>query len=265
MIRFFKIYLEQIEKRWEELLKERMPEMFKDALQERITLRSIEKSIEIVKDYCESANLTKLIEDLISLNRPPHELIKLMELFETSTYSVLVEVREKSDEEMIKILQNIRGAKRQIYIEIVKASEDRYKSIIKTQKIALQELSTPIMPVFEGVIVVPVIGTIDNERAKQMMEDVLNAVVENKSDTVLIDITGVNIIDSAVAYNIIQVVSAIHIVGGKGMIVGIKPSIAQTLVKLGVDLVNIVTLGTLQEGLDLALSYKNKRISEVSE
>ncbi|WP_276309712.1 STAS domain-containing protein [Kurthia gibsonii] len=95
------------------------------------------------------------------------------------------------------------------------------------------------------------------------MENVLHAVVSNKSEVVLIDITGLLVLDTVVAHHLIEVVNAIHIVGGKSMLVGIRPEIAQTIVQLGVNLSDVTTLGTLQEGIEKALEETNRCIREV--
>lgn len=262
---FLKEHMVEIKEQWRIGLKTTYPEKYKDSLQEQLVEHALDKAVEIIEKYCETRDLQTFITKLVDLTKSAHQLMQLVELFETSTYDVLLKKKQKTPEEMLEILQGIREIKQRIYFSVVKQYEDNYESTIKIQKEALQELSTPVMPVFERVIVVPIVGTLDAERSKQMLENVLNAVVKNKSEIVLLDITGVPFVDSMVAYHLIQVVNAIHIVGGKSMLVGIKPEIAQILVKLGVDLSNIVTLGTLQEGLEKALVYTNKFISEVKE
>lgn len=264
VIKFLKENLGKVEDEWRKELKVKMPQLFKDSLQKEITERTINKFIVFVKKYSNTLILPNLIEELTSLGKPVHQLLELIETFELSTYEVFKREVNESDEQFIRILLETRNLKQLVYAEVIKKYTDKYEATIGEQRVALQELSTPIIPVFDKVIVIPIVGGIDTERSKQMLENILNVVVKNKPEIILIDITGVPLVDSNVAYHLIQLVSAIHIVGGKSILVGIKPEVAQTLVKLGVDLSHVVTLGNLQEGIEMALSLTNRRISEVS-
>jgi rsbT co-antagonist protein RsbR len=131
------------------------------------------------------------------------------------------------------------------------------------QKIALQELSTPLIPVFEKISVLPLVGTIDTERAKFIMENLLSGVVKHRADVVLIDITGVPVVDTMVAHHIIQAADAVRLVGSKCMLVGIRPEIAQTIVNLGIDLNQIITTSTLRKGIEKALEMTNRQIIQL--
>lgn len=106
----------------------------------------------------------------------------------------------------------------------------------------------------------PLIGTIDTERAKQIMENLLSGVVKHRSEVVLIDITGVPVVDTMVAHHIIQAADAVRLLGAKCMIVGIRPEIAQTIVNLGIDLNQITTKSTLRKGMEAALALTNRKI-----
>lgn len=263
-MKFLKENLGKVEDEWRKELKVKIPQLFKDSLQEEITERTINKFIIIVEKYSNTLILPNLIEELISLEKPVLQLLELIETFEVSTYEVFKRTANQSDEQHVNTLLEMRNLKQLVYAGVINVYKENYEGIIGEQRVALQELSTPIIPVFDKVIVIPIVGGIDTERSKQMMENILNVVVKNKPEIILIDITGVPIVDSMVAFHLIQVVSAIHIIGGKSMLVGIKPEVAQTLVKLGVDLSHVVTLANLQEGIEMALSITNRRISEVS-
>lgn len=264
LIKFLKGNLGKVEDEWRKDLKVKMPQLFKDSLQEEITERTMNKFIVVVEKYSNTLILPNLIEELISLGKPVLQLLELIEMFEVSTYEVFKRAANQSDKQHVKMLLEMRDFKKLVYAGVINVYREKYEEIIDEQRIALKELSTPIIPVFDRVIVIPIVGGIDTERSKQMMENILNVVVKNKPEIILIDITGVPIVDSMVAFHLIQVVNAIHIVGGKSMLVGIKPEVAQTLAKLGVDLSHVVTLGNLQEGIEMALSLTNRRISEVS-
>lgn len=135
-----------------------------------------------------------------------------------------------------------------------------WEQTINMQRMALRELSAPLIPVFDSVSVMPLIGTIDTERAKYIMENLLEGIIEHESQVVLLDITGVPVVDTMVAHHIIQATEAVRLVGAKCIIVGIRPEIAQTIVTLGIDLADIATMSSLQKGIHVALEYTGKRV-----
>ena len=144
--------------------------------------------------------------------------------------------------------------------EILNVYTSTWERTVSLQKIALQELSAPLIPVFEGITVMPLIGTIDTERARQIMENLLDGVVKHRSEVVLIDITGVPVVDTMVAHHIIQAAEAVRLVGARCMLVGIRPEIAQTIVNLGINLDEIITKNTLKKGVEAALEITNRKI-----
>ncbi len=119
---------------------------------------------------------------------------------------------------------------------IIEAYSVEWDRTVSLQKIALQELSASLIPVFEKISVMPLVGTIDTERAKLIMENLLEGVVKQRAEVVLLDITGVPVVDTMVAHHIIQAADAVRLVGAKCMLVGIRPEIAQTIVTLGINL-----------------------------
>lgn len=140
-----------------------------------------------------------------------------------------------------------------------------WERTVSLQKIALQELSASLIPVFEKVSVMPLVGTIDTERARLIMENLLDGVVRHRAEVVLLDITGVPVVDTMVAHHIIQAADAVRLVGAKCMLVGIRPEIAQTIVTLGINLNEFTTTSTLQRGVEQALAWTNRKIVEVDE
>lgn len=147
--------------------------------------------------------------------------------------------------------------------EIVSMYSTTWERTVSLQKMALQELSAPLIPVFEGITVMPLVGTIDTERAKQIMENLLSGVVKHRSEVVLIDITGVPVVDTMVAHHIIQAAEAVRLVGAKCMLVGIRPEIAQTIVNLGINLNQFTTKNTLKKGIEDALEMTNRKIVQL--
>ena len=123
----------------------------------------------------------------------------------------------------------------------------------KAHEEAVRELSTPLIPIADKVVVMPLIGTIDSNRANQVLETLLDGVVARQASVAIVDITGVRDVDSGVADPLVRAARAVGLVGAQVVLTGIKPSVAQTLVDLGVDLGSIVTSGTLQSGIRYAL------------
>lgn len=149
--------------------------------------------------------------------------------------------------------------------EVLHQYASSWERTVSLQKIALQELSAPLIPVFDNITVMPLVGTIDTERAKRIMENLLQGVVKHRAEVVLIDITGVPVVDTMVAHHIIQASEAVILVGAKCLIVGIRPEIAQTIVNLGIDLSQVITKNSLQKGIESALEMTNRQIVSLGE
>ncbi len=130
---------------------------------------------------------------------------------------------------------------------------DLQNQIIEVQQATLRELSTPLLPIADDVLVMPIIGTIDSMRAQQIMETLLEGVSSHRARIVILDITGVQVIDTQVANALIHTAQATRLLGAQVVLTGIQPNIAQTLVHLGVNLGNIVTHSSLQSGIAYAL------------
>jgi rsbT co-antagonist protein RsbR len=127
------------------------------------------------------------------------------------------------------------------------------EQIIAAQQATLRELSTPLMPIANGVVVMPLIGAIDTARAQQIMETLLYGVAKHHAHVAIIDITGVKVVDTQVAGALMRAAQAARMLGAQVLLTGISPEIAQTLVHIGAELRDLVTKATLQEGIDYAL------------
>lgn len=123
---------------------------------------------------------------------------------------------------------------------------------LRLQARAIQQLSTPVVQIWDGILLVPLVGSIDDRRAQQLIETLLVTISERSAETVIIDITGVSTVDTAVANYLIRTVKAARLLGAHPMLVGISAEVAQTLVTLGVDLREIETSADLQRGLQRA-------------
>jgi anti-anti-sigma factor len=134
------------------------------------------------------------------------------------------------------------------------------QQVIDAQREALRELSTPLIPITDTVMIMPLIGTIDSQRARMVMETLLEGVARHQADLVILDITGVSVVDSQVAQAFIQAAQAVKLLGAQVMLTGIQPQIAQTLVHLGTDLSTMQTRGSLQAGIAAALQRQEKHL-----
>jgi rsbT co-antagonist protein RsbR len=126
--------------------------------------------------------------------------------------------------------------------------------VIAAQQETLRELSTPLIPIAEGVVAMPLIGSIDSNRARQMLDTLLGGVSSLRAEIAILDITGVPVVDSQVADTILQAAQAVQLLGARVVLTGIRPEVAQTLVNLGASLNNIVTRSDLQSGIAYALN-----------
>jgi anti-anti-sigma factor len=137
-------------------------------------------------------------------------------------------------------------------------SEER----IKKQAQEIFEMAVvPVVQVWEGIVLVPLIGTLDCHRTHQLMERLLQHVAETGSSVELLDITGVPTIDTQTAQHLIETISAVRLMGAEVVLTGVRPAIAQALVHLGIDLTNVTTRPSLAGGLSVALTMVNLRVS----
>jgi len=131
--------------------------------------------------------------------------------------------------------------------------------VIREQQEAIRELSTPVLQVRERLLILPMIGLLDPHRARQLMEQLLRAIRANRAKVVVLDITGVAVMDASVANHMILTVDSARLLGARVIVTGLSPEIAQTLVNIGVDLSKMNTVGDLQGGIEEAerlLGYK---------
>ncbi|HEU4322566.1 MAG TPA: STAS domain-containing protein [Roseiflexaceae bacterium] len=128
----------------------------------------------------------------------------------------------------------------------------RQEETIRAQQAALAELSTPLIPISDQVMVMPLIGAIDSHRAQQVIETLLAGISRNGAQVAILDITGVPVVDTQVANILLRVAQSARLLGARVVLTGIRPEVAQTLVGLGADLAGVTTLSTLQRGIAYA-------------
>jgi rsbT co-antagonist protein RsbR len=136
--------------------------------------------------------------------------------------------------------------------------------VIDAQTALLDQLSVPVIQVWESILLIPLVGVIDSRRATQVLTSLLEAIARVGAQIVILDVTGVPVVDTSVASHLVRAIQSAQLLGCQSLLVGISPEIAQTLVGLGVDFSHITTRSTLQSGLAYGLKYLNYTIKRIS-
>jgi len=144
---------------------------------------------------------------------------------------------------VIGISQNMNESQR------IREELEARLALIERQQAVIRDLETPIIQVWDKVLTLPMIGIVDSKRAARVMEDLLQSVVRSSARFAILDLTGVELVDTATASYLLQMIHAIRLLGAEGILTGIRPTVAQTVISLGVDLKGIPTHGTLRHGL----------------
>jgi rsbT co-antagonist protein RsbR len=145
----------------------------------------------------------------------------------------------------------------------VRAFQKTREEVINRQQEEMLELSTPVVKLWDGILALPMIGTLDSARTQIVMESLLQKIVDSGSETAIIDITGVPTVDTLVAQHLLKTVTAIRLMGADCIISGVRPQIAQTIVHLGVDLQGVTTKATLADALAVALKRSGFTFTKV--
>jgi len=178
--------------------------------------------------------------------------VKLLRLYKDAVQPFLT---KEYGSDLDRLVAAISGMNESLYIAMEGIGEaylTTKEQVIRNQEDAIRELSTPVLKVRERLLILPIIGIVDTQRARQVTESMLNAIRDNRAKAVVMDITGVPMVDSKVANHLVQSVEAARLMGATVVITGLSPEIAQTLVALGAQLPNIKTYGDLQGGIEEA-------------
>lgn len=150
----------------------------------------------------------------------------------------------------------------QLGLYMMEVFQKTREDVIRRQQDEMLELSTPVVKLWDGILALPLIGTLDSARTQVVMENLLHKIVETGSSYAIIDITGVPLVDTLVAQHLLKTVSAARLMGADCIISGIRPQIAQTIVHLGVSLTDVVTKANLADAFALALERTGFRLAK---
>lgn len=140
----------------------------------------------------------------------------------------------------------------QMSLHAIESLVQQREAVIERQQSEMTEVAAPVVRIWERIVTVPLIGTLDSFRAQTVMENLLSAIVQWEAEVAIIDITGVSAVDTLVAQHLLKTAAAVRLMGAQCVICGVSPKIAQTIVNLGVELPNVTTRIDLQSGLDYA-------------
>lgn len=221
--------------------------------------------VNVIFTNIQSQGSTNTLEDfsekLINLGWPLSYITDGLQVFRRVVVDYILSQSNQVDSDYISmVLKSVDQWVEPIIRQLVNEYSGSWEHIVSLQRVALQELSAPLIPVMDNITIMPLIGTIDTERAKLIMENLLEGVIKHNADVVLIDITGVPVVDTMVAHHIIQAAEAVRLIGSTCILVGIRPEIAQTIVNLGINLGKFPTKSSLKKGFQKALEITNRKI-----
>src|SRR5713101_6073893 len=206
-----------------------------------------------------------LSERIIPRGVETHEVVGIVLLLRDVLARSLFAKYQTDFKKLNRILDAYEPAANRIANTVAVGFVQERERVIRQQQEAIRELSTPVLQVRERLLILPIIGVIDPQRARQLTEQLLRGIRTNRAKVVVIDITGVAAMDVTVANHLVQTVEASRLLGATVIVTGLSPEIAQTLVTIGVDLGKMNTVGDLQGGIEQAerlLGYKVEKLAE---
>jgi rsbT co-antagonist protein RsbR len=193
-----------------------------------------------------------LSERIIRRGVETHEVLGIVLLLRDVLARSLFRRHQGDPELLVRVLDSYEPAANRIAVTVGVSFVEERERVIREQQAAIRELSTPVLQVRDRLLILPIIGVLDSQRARQLTEQLLAAIQANRAKVVVIDVTGVAAIDLTVANHLVQTVKASRLMGAAAIITGLSSNIAQTLVDLGVDVSTIRSVGDLQGGLEEA-------------
>jgi rsbT co-antagonist protein RsbR len=210
-------------------------------------------------NYVRDRLLVGMVHERIGM--PPKLYLGAYRRYLALIHGRLLDHFKGNSEEAAKALGSIRKI---IFFDVSLAIDSYIAANLETMRrhqAAIRELSTPVIKVYERILLLPIVGTVDTQRAHQIMETVLVQVVDQQAKVMILDIAGVPVVDIKVADHILKTTAAVQLLGAQTILTGISASVARTVVQLGVEITRMHTRSKLSEGIELALSIVGKKIT----
>lgn len=189
------------------------------------------------------------------------DLVRYIQFMQHTLIDALGEDQNTRVEDARAILLYLSSLFNELVLAVFQAYLSEKERTIWAQEAELRETSTPITEIWDGVLTLPIIGTLDSSRTMIVMEALLNRIASERASAVVMDLTGVKNIDSQVSHHLIQMVRAIQLMGAEAILTGIRPEIARALTSLNIDLGNVTTRATLSDGLKEAFRRMDIQVS----
>ena len=217
-------------------------------------------SVEALQDYARD-----LSERIIPRGVETREVVGIVLLLRDVLARFLFQKYHKDYDLLNSVLDAYEPAANRIANTVAVSFVRERERVIRQQQDSIRELSTPVLQVRERLLILPIIGVLDNQRAAQLTEQLLRGIRTHRARVVVIDITGVPDIDESVANHLVKTVDASRLMGASVIITGLSPEIAQTLVTIGVDLAKMNTIGDLQGGIEEAERLLESNVTRIEE
>jgi rsbT co-antagonist protein RsbR len=206
--------------------------------------------------------LERLSQTRAQLGHDSHQTASFIFSLKGPVFSLLQNQYQDSPALLAEQLWEVSELLDALGMHTIRTFQKSREAVIKRQQEELLELSTPVVKLWDGVLALPMIGTLDSQRTQVVMESLLQRIVDTGSEIAIIDITGVPTVDTLVAQHLLKTVTAIRLMGADCIISGVRPQIAQTIVHLGLDLQGVVTKANLADALKLALTRLGLTVSK---
>jgi len=201
----------------------------------------------------EAVRVARILVDKLERGAPLDALVEATDKIWRAMVGYLLD-HFKEETPLIEFVVRFATIVRNMRKELLYTALEQQRETIAKQIEAIKELSLPVVEVWDKVLALPIVGTLDSYRVRTMMEELLNRIVNVRARVVILDITGVGVMDTETANYLLRTAKASRLLGAEVIMTGISPAIAQTLVQLGVDLGTIITRATLKGGLEYAFN-----------
>ena len=213
-------------------------------------------------------DVRRMLEDLsrnrATLGLSPSQTAMFVFSLKEALFPVLRQELAKNPDQLASATWRISTLLDRLGLYTTEVFQKGREGVIAKQQQEMLELSTPVVQLWEGVLALPLIGTLDSARTQVVMESLLQRIVDTGAAIAIIDITGVPTVDTLVAQHLLKTVAAARLMGADCIISGIRPQIAQTIVHLGVDLQDVITKATLADAFGVALRRLNLAVQKVT-